>query len=90
MTLEKLIFTIVCAVIYIICAAIYTKHTHTKKKGLFPALIFSMLSGLSALGAVYVIGLFSVPLLRINFCTVFASAVCSVPGVISMLFLNII
>lgn len=90
MTLEKLIFIIICAFIYILCAAIYSKHARMHKKRLFSASLLSMALGLLSLGCVYLIGLFTVPLLKINFCTVFASAVCSVPGVISMLFLNII
>lgn len=90
MTLEKLIFIIVCAFIYVLCASVYAKHTPPLSKRLFSASIISMLSGLLSLGSVYLVGLLGTPLLKINFCTVFAAATCSVPGVISMLFLNII
>ena len=90
MTLEKLIFIILAVLFYILSASIYLKGTKAKKKGLFLSSIISVGLGLCALFAVYIIGLFGERMISINFCTLLFSALGSVPGVITMLFLNII
>ncbi len=90
MTLEKLIFIIAAVLFYILAASIYLKGVKGKKKGLFLSSLISMGLGICALLAVFIIGLFGEPMINMNFCTLLFSSLGSVPGVITMLFLNII
>lgn len=90
MTFEKLTTTVFTILLYILSASIYLKNITSKPKRLFCASILCMLLGLMSLLVVFVVGLFTKPLLNINFCTVLISALGSLPAVISMLILNII
>lgn len=90
MTFEKLIFITAAILFYIFSISIFRKSIKTKGKGIFSSSIISMGLGLCALLVVYLVGLFGEPILKVNFCTALFSTLGSVPGVITMLFLNII
>ncbi len=89
MTQSKIIFIIFILGLFLISLALFRKTSTERNKHTFFSFFYSALLGLIGLFLINILSIFNVNLLPINLCTVLASALGSIPALISMLLLNI-
>lgn len=75
-------------VFLIICIAMF--YTFVKSKRFMKCLCFSVITGLSSLFLIHAIGLYTFPLIELNTLSVSISSVLGIPGVISLLMINLL
>lgn len=90
MTAEKFVLLVFCIAFFVLCISVYTKSAGHQKKYIFSLIFGSAFLGILSLGAVLLLELLCGNLINLNFSTISAAALGSLPAVATMLFLNII
>ena len=90
MTVEKLLLLLFTLFLWITALCICRKSALPRKSHLFSAAFGSMGLGALGFGAVSLIGLFGKTLVAVNACTLAVCLLGSLPGLVALLFLNLL
>ena len=90
MTAESILFITICILCFLVTFSFHKNSYRGFKSNIFSAILFSSFLGIASLLTVWGLGFIFKPIIALNLSTVTVSLTGSIPGVISMLFFNLL